>query len=901
MSGTRPPRIAETILAHSLPVNERDEVLGDMAESYARRVRRLGKRLPASTWYWRHALAIPARLWWRRASMSLGTHELRHTVRGLLRSPGFTAVAVLSLGLGIGANTAIFSVVRSVMYTPLAVDDPEELSLVYYERPRVERVMQFNSSSDSHPETGAALESNYSYPIYERMKAAAGSSVEMLAYNFARNLAVVIDDRPAIAAAGLMVSGDYFSTLQLSTIVGRPLDESDDRPDAPRVAVISYGFWQRVFGRDLSVVGRLANINGSPFEIVGVTAPGFNGLSPGGFFPPTDITVPLSTQTAVAARWTPEDGSLFTSEDIFWVRIIARVPAGESTAPIEEAMTAALRESLLSTSTIAVEDAEGANVRFIDGSRGLDSLRRDTQKPLSILAGVVAMVLLIACVNLASLMLARGAARQHELAVRRALGAGRLRLMRQLFLESVVLAGAGGLAALLLALWSGPALTAALTAGVGRMSVRFQLDWFLLATVALVSFFAAVLCGFLPALRLTRSVAYDQLRTRGVGEAGSRFTLGRVLIAAQIAVSIPLIVGAGLFLRTLGNLGDVDLGFDARDLVIFRIEPTMVTTDTERIAAIYRDVLTGLEALPGVNSATLLENALLIGWISNTNVSIDGEEKGMYMNAIGPRFFETMGIPLLSGRTIVPTDGAGAPFVMVVNETAERQLFDRRALGRIVDNNGVEYEVVGVVADFKYNSLQEEITPTFYDSHLQRRMHSGHVLVRTSIPADRLERSIHEIVARADPGLPVTGLRSQMAQIESAMSRERVFARLLAIFGAFALLVACIGLYGVTSFAVARRRAELGVRLALGARPSQILWLVLRSVLVVAAIGLAVGLMAAYLVGPVVDSMLYGLEPTDTATLVGAAMVMFAVALLAAWFPALRAARTDARIALSQD
>jgi len=898
---SNPPRIAQVLLAHSLPVREREEVLGDMAESYARRVQRHGGRLRAAMWYWRHALAIPARLWWRRASMSLSAHEVRHAVRGLLRSPGFTAVAVLSLALGIGANTAIFSVVRSVLYTPLAVDSPGELSLVYWERPTMQGVQQYNSSGGTDPVTGVRLSSNYSFPIYERLRQAAGLSVELLGYNFVRQLAVVVDDQPAAVAAGMMVSGDYFSTLRLSTILGRPLYESDDRPDATRVAVISYRFWQRAFGGDTSVVGRRANINGTPFEIVGVTGPGFNGLSPGGFFPPTDISVPLSAQTAVVPTWTPDDGSLFASEGIYWVRIIARVPEGTSSAPIEEAMTVAFRESLISTSTVVPEDAEGANIRFVDGSRGLDSLRRDTKRPLAILAGVVAVVLLIACVNLASLMLARGAARQHELAVRRALGAGRLRLMRQLLLESLVLAAAGGVAGLGLALWSGPAITAALTVGLGQVAVDFQLDWALLGTVAIVSLAAAVLCGLLPALRLTRRDTYDHLRNRGVGDGGSRFTLGRMLIAAQIAVSIPLIVGAGLFLRTLGNLGNVDLGFDSSNLVIFRINPSLVTTDTERVAAIYRGVLDGLEAVPGVSSATLLENALLSGWTSNTTIKVEGEDVNMDMNAIGPGFFETMGIPMLSGRTILPTDGVNAPLVMVVNETGDRQVFEGRSLGRIVLRAGREYEIVGVVADSKYDSLQDEVTPTFYDSHLQRRLRSAHVLVRTSIPADRLERSIDEIVARVDPGLPATDVRSQTAQIESSTSRERIFARLLAIFGAFALLVACIGLYGVTSFAVARRRAEIGVRLALGARPPQILWLVLRSVLVLAVVGLVVGLVAAYLVGPVVGSMLYGLEPTDTVTLAGAALVMFAVALAAGWFPALRAARTDALIALSRD
>jgi predicted permease len=830
-----------------------------------------------------------------------GGNELRHAARSLVHSPGFTTVAVLSLAVGIGANAAIFSVVRSVLFTSLAVERPGELRLVYYERPSLENVSNYSASSDAHPFTGATIHSNYSYPIYQRLHDASGSAVEVAGFNFSRQVAVVVEGRPALSATGMLASGDFFSTLQPRFALGRPFDESDDRPDAPRVAVITHAFWQRAFGGDRSVVGRVIRVNGAPFQIVGVTEPGFNGLSPGGFFEPTEIIAPFATQEAFAPRWNPAQGSLRSSDSIYWVRVIARVPQGVATLPLEEAMTAVLRQSLLETSVIDSGDAGEAHVRFIDGSRGLDSLRREARRPLALLAAVVATVLLIACVNLASLMLARGAARQQEIAVRRALGAGRLRLMRQLLLESLMLAGAGGALGLLLSLWGAPVVTGALTASIGRVAVRFQLDWRLLGSVALVSLMAAVLSGMLPALRLTRREGHEHLRTRVVGDGGSRFTLGRVLIAVQIAVSIPLIVGAGLFLRTLDNLGRVDLGFDADDLIIFRIDPTTVTDDGERVTAIFRGVLRQLEDLPGVSGATLVENALLSGWTSNTRVTIDGDQASMYMNAVGPRYFEIMGIPLVAGRTILPTDDARAIPVVVVNQTAQRELFGGNALGRTIRGNGEDYEVVGVVADSKYDSLQREVAPTFYDPYPQRGLRSAHVVVRTALPLEQLEGPISDIVARADPGLPINDLLSQTTQIRTATSRERVFARLLSLFGAFALLVASIGLYGVTSFAVARRRPEIGVRLALGARPPQVLWLMLRSVVVLAIIGLIVGLTAAYLVGPVVASMLYGLEPTDPLTLAGAGLVMLAVAVTAGWLPALRAARTDALIVLSRD
>jgi predicted permease len=896
------------LLAHALPIHERDEILGDMTESYTQRARRQGGRNAARLWYWRQAIAIPARLRWRRIRGGASSHELRQAARGLAASPAFTAIAVLSLSLGIGANTAIFSAVRSTMYTTLPVERPHELRLAYNQRPEGIRGTSLSSSSEQHPQTGVPIHSNYTYPMYERLRAAAGPEAELLGYSFAREVAVVVGDQPATSATALLASGDYFSTLRVPMAAGRPFQMSDDRPDAPRVAVISHAFWQRVFGGDPSAVGTVLGINGTPFEIVGVTGARFNGLSPGGFFAATEITTPLASQPVIAPTWRSETGSMFTAHDYYWVRVIARV-AGPRQPALEDAMSVAFRGALLAANVIAPDNAELARVYLLDGSRGLDSLRREVQRPLTILAGAVAAVLLIACVNLAGLLLARGTGRQHELALRSALGASRLRLMWQLVLESLLLAAAGGALGLVLAVWGGPAIAAALTASLGQVALHMRVDWQLFGVVTLVSLVAALACALLPALRLTRAAAAEQLRGRSFGERG-RFTLGKILIAAQIAVSIPLVVGAGLFLRTLSNLGDVELGFDAHDLVIFRIQPSMVTSDAERVATIYRGVLRQVEDLPGVSAATLVENALLSGWISNTGVRIgDGDERvGMYMNAVGPRYFETLGIPLVSGRTLLPTDDAGAPDVIVVNQTAERELFGGSAVGRVVRRGGGEngegaevLQVVGVVADSRYDTLRGETTPTFYDPYAQRGLTSAHVLVRTAIPVDRLEPTIRELVARVDAGLPVTAVRSQSEQIAVTTSRERVFARLLALFGGFALLVASIGLYGVTSFAVSRRRAEMGVRLALGARPPQVLWLVLRSVMVLTGVGLAVGLLAAQLVGPVVESMLYGLAPGDPMTLASAAAIMLAVALGAGFLPARRAARTDALIVMSRE
>lgn len=893
----RPPRLAERLATRLLPREDRDEILGDLAENHAWRARRSGS-LRAGLRYAMQAVSVPARLRWRRLQRirpDLG--ELRHVIRGLLASPGFTAVALLSLALGIGANTAILSAVRSVLYEKLPVDRPDELAFVYRTTPPTAGVSNYNSSSAEDPVSGEALASNVSMPIYESLQQAAAPSLPLAAFGFARGLSVVAGDAPAIPASGLMASGNFFSTLGLSAALGRPLTPGDDLASAPSVVVISHKFWQGALGGDPEVVGRSIRVNGAPYQIVGVTPPEFVGLSPGGFFEPTDITVPLVRQPAIQARW----GDLRGSETVYWLRLLTRLPAGTEAAPVRDAISAQIRQAMLDSGALA-EPADADDVRavLLPAARGLDSLRRTVERPLNILTGVVAVVLLIACANLASLMLARGASRRHEISVRQALGATRARLVAQLLMESLVLALAGGALGLLLAVRSGAALTAALTAGIGRVDIAFELDGGVLAIALGTSLGAALLAGLLPALRLTRSIPGTLPRARAGGDGG-RSTLGRFLVAGQIAVSIPLIVGAGLFLRTAANLAAIDPGFDPRGLMLFRVDPTTVVDGEPEAAALFDRLVQRLEELPQVSSVTLLENALISGWISNTYVDIEGEQAVMQMNAVGTRFIETLGIPLVAGRSFDGNEPSGAPAVALVNEVAARELFGGSAVGRSFRIGEREIEVVGVLADSRYSSLRYEAEPTFYDPYQQRSAARPlHVVLRFTGPAGALDGSVREAVASVDRNLPVTDLRTQEDLLRADTSRERVFMRLLGLFGVFALLIACIGLHGVTSFAVAGRRGEIGIRLAIGATPRQVLRMVLRQVVVLALVGVVFGLAVAWWLGPVVESLLYGLEPADPTVLLATVATLLAVALIAGWLPARRAARTDAVAALSR-
>ncbi|HSL72159.1 MAG TPA: ABC transporter permease, partial [Longimicrobiales bacterium] len=577
--------------------------------------------------------------------------------------------------------------------------------------------------------------------------------------------------------------------------------------------VLSHELWLRMFGGDPAAIGRTVRINGVPAEVVGVTAAGFRGLSMGGFFPQTEITLPLSAQPLVYPRFS-SDRSLFTADDVFWLRVLARVPADNSTAAVTAAFTAALRAV---PSPANAGDTQPANVKLLDGSRGAEPLRGEAAKLLYVLNIVVALVLLIACLNLASLLLARGVSRQREMAVRRALGGGRLRLVRQTLLESFVLGAAGTAGGLLLTVWArnalGAVMSSILNEAFGAVEVQLRLDPVILLVSAGLGVLAALLFGILPALRLSGLDPMTWLKQRTSG-AAPRLNAGRALIAFQIAVSVPLVAGAALFLRTIANLSTVPLGFDPTNLAVFQLDPGYTRVPESEYPRIYQQVLANVQAIPRVRSATLLENALLSGITSSTNVTLNGERKSLHMNAVGPGFLETMGMRLLAGRMPGLQDIDAAPDVGVLNETAVRELFGgRMPLGETLRAGRRDVQIVGIVSDSRYQNQRDEIAPTLYDAALQRPGWGGHhIVLRTDVPLLRLEPAIRAAVARVDSDLPVPEIRSQTALMARTSAREHVFARLLTAFGIIALLLASIGLHGVTAYAVTRRTSEIGVR-----------------------------------------------------------------------------------------
>jgi predicted permease len=743
-----------------------------------------------------------------------------------------------------------------------------------------------------------SYQSNYSYRAYVTLASHVDPDTEIFGFNFVPNVVVSIDEQPSMVVGGAVADGRYFSVLRVSMALGRPITALDDQPGAPLVAVISHRFWRRAFGGDPSAVGRMVTVNGSRAEIVGVSAPMFTGLTKGGFFAQPDITLPLRSFPFVSGRMAMRD-RLFTDETIFWVRVMARVRHDAARDRLEQALTPLFRRHL---PPAALEDARPPAIRLLPGGRGHEVVAADTRRMLLLLSGVSALVLLIACANLAGLILARGASRLRELNVRRALGAGRFELVRLVMVESLVLAFAGTTVGVIAAVWSRDGLAALFTAGAGGAArpvpVDVTLDVPLLVAAAGAACVTAAVIAAIPALLLTRSRVVGDLNAR-IGSA-PRLGAGRVLMALQIGGSMPLVAGAALLLETMANLSAVELGFEARDVVIFRFDPAVADPDAARQVKISLDVLARLGAIPGVDAATIVENPLAGGLTSGTSIAVDGVSRRILMNAVGPGFIETMGMRLIGGRQIAASDVPGAARVAMVNESAVRIIFGGAwPVGRRIGFGRSEIEIVGVVSDTRYRDRRSDVEPILFDSALQRPGYGGHHLaLRTAASPASLEVPIRQALASVNTRLPLPDLRTQTAEIAETSARERVFAQVLTVFSGFALLLAAIGLYGLTAYAVARRTAEIGLRVALGSRPAQVLWLFVRQVAWLTAAGLALGIPLALGAGRLVSAFLFGVSPDDAVSIGAAAFVLVLVSLAACVVPARRAATLDPLVAL---
>ncbi len=840
-------------------------------------------------------------------------HDVRFGLRQLGRNPGFTSVVALSLALGIGVNTAIFSLINAVMLRTLPVKAPERL--VFLDRAgRVGEDLEAVSSDN-----GSENESPFSYPAYEEFRAHADAFSSLFGFVSLGKSHMNIDGQASLAD-GELVTGDYFPGLGVSPVLGRTITREDAKPGAPRAAVISYNYWVRQFGRNPAVVGKGVMVDGVSFTIVGVTPPEFFGLQPGRS---VDVWVPLVEETRLlpyGMSSTPGGRALFTSRDWWWLIIAGRLRPGVTAQQATAQLDVLFRQSVTAGRKVALDPKDNLHIRLQPAARGLAILRQQFSKPLWILMIIVGVVLLIACANVATLLVARATVRQKEIAVGLSMGALRARLVRQLLTESVLLAGFGGLLGLLFAFWGSHTLALLMSEGSHPLELNVQPDARVLAFTAAVSVLTGILFGLAPALRATRVDLTPALKSSAgaISALGqrARWGLGKSLVVAQVALSLPLLMGAGLFVQTLGNLQSRNLGFDQHRLLLFGIDPSKDGYQGERLHDFCGQLLARLQALPGVRSATVSEVTLVSGTQDQMPIAVEGykpkpgESMGVDWNNVGPSFFATMGIRMVLGRDIDGRDTSTAPKVAVVNEAFARRFLDgRNPLGYKIDLKNpfsevpekvLVYEVVGMVQDSTYASVRDESHPTVYVPFDQMpwRPWGIHYEVRTVGDPLALVPSVRQAVRALDPNLPISNVKTQTAQIAEALTDERLFAQLSSFFGGIATMLAFIGLYGLLAYAVARRTGEMGIRMALGAQRRDILRLVMGETLVIVGVGIALGVPAAFVAIRFVQSMLFGLRPTDALTASVAAAVMILVALLAGYIPARRATKVDPLVAL---
>jgi putative ABC transport system permease protein len=833
--------------------------------------------------------------------------DLRFALRTFRRAPVFTAVAVASLAFGIGANTAVFTLTDQILLRLMPVKNPQEL---------VQLAGRGNHYGSNRG--GNAL----SYPMYKDFRGREDVFSGVLC-RFDLPMSLTFDGRTE-RVSGELVSGNYFEVLGVQPAAGRVFNQQDDlTPGGHPVAVLGYGFWKSRFAADPGVVGKTMVINGHNLEVVGVSQEGFDGVEQG---VATQVFVPVLMKGEMTPLWNDLENRRSR-----WVNVIGRLRAGMT---VEKAQ-AALQPFFHSMLEQEVREAAFANappysreqflkmaVEVLPGSQGRTDLSRNAKKPLLVLTGIAAFVLLIACANVAGLLVARAASRQKEIAVRLALGAGRMRVIRQLVAESLLLAALGGAAGVALAFFASRFLLTFLTPPDQHLTISATPDWRVLTFTILVSVGAGLVFGLLPALQATRPKLAPVLKDQAgaVTGGGAAVRLRKLLVVTQVTLSLLLLIGAGLFIRTLRELRNIHPGFTTENLIAFAVDPSLNGYSVDRTKLFYRQLLEGLQQTSGVHSAALASVPILYGWEWDSTITVEGyetkpgEDMNPFFNSISPGYFETLGIPVLTGRDFRDSDvdtlvhrvdrDTGkedkVPKAVVVNHKLAEHYFEARgALGRHIGFGGdpgtkADMEIIGVIGDAKYMNVRDEVPWQVFIPFLASDFVSGMTgYVRTDMPPEQVFSMVRERVRKLDPNLPVYNLRSFETQVDRSLSAERAVASLSTMFGLVATLLALIGLYGVMAYTVARRTREIGIRMALGALQGNVLWLVMREVLILVGAGIAIGLPAAVGLSRLVESQLFGIQPHDPLTLAAATVVLALVSAAAGYLPARRATRVN--------
>jgi predicted permease len=816
--------------------------------------------------------------------------DLHYGLRALRRSPGFTAIAVLSLALGIGANTAIFTLIDAVMLRSLPVRSPNELVAIG------------DVTRPGGLSFGPGNVEVFSCPLFRRLSGQISVFSGMFASGRVDQVTVRIDGGAEEPVRGRMVSGSFFDVLGVEPALGRTFAPSEDRePGASPVVVLSHDYWERRFARDPAILGRTLKVNGAVLTVVGVGPRGFTGEVVGNT---ADIWVPLSMQAAIKPGY-----DWFQKTDINWLLLMGRLRPGVGVAQARAQIgTLAIQDAIdLAGPALSADDVREIRRKGVTvepGGQGFSALRSQVSRPLLTLMIVVGLVLLIACANIANLLLARSTSRRKEISVRLAIGASRPRLVRQLLTESILLAALGGAAGLFLA-FAGTGLILKLASGGGApVPLDVRPNPSMLAFTAGISLLTGILFGLTPALRSTRVDLAGALKESGRGVAGSSgWQLGKLLVVAQVALSLLLLVGAGLFVRSLVNLETLDVGYSRSNIAVLKVDPTASGYPVAQQLPMARRLIEHLRSIPGVTGVTVSEN----GIFGSTDSGSDGFQVEGYnptrredmiasVDQIGPHYFGVVGVPLLAGREFDDSDDIGGPHVVIVNRTLVRFYFGNRdPIGKHIVDDGTRYTIVGVAKDMKERALKSVTERRYYLPFYQitDRIYGFNFEMRTRGDAAKLLAAIRRETQSFDGDLKIVSLAPVSRLIDQSITDERLVAELSGFFGVLALLLAATGLYGVMAYATSRRASEIGLRMALGADRRDVIRMVLRETLVLVAAGIAIGLPAALAAGRLVAETLARVSASDPVTIGGATVVLLLVALVAGWVPAYRASRID--------
>jgi predicted permease len=827
---------------------------------------------------------------WGWTSLDTWLQDLRYAIRTLIASPGFAVTVVLSLALGIGANTAIFSILNAVMLRSLPVEDPHGLVKI-----------QIGESDD-----------DVTNPIWEQVRDHQQAFSGTLAYSSERfDLAAGGESR---FTEGMWVSGDFFRVLGVPAMEGRVFSADDDRRGAEPLAVISYSFWQRNLGGDAGALGKTVRLNRHLFTIVGVTPPWFTGLDVDHSY---DVAIPIACNPMLHTERNVLDSRL-----TWWLQMIGRIPAGESISQAQDRMRSIAPEIFRATVPLEIPAENQKEYRqrsfsLKPAATGFSETGAQYRTALLTLMAIVGLVLLIACANVANLLLARAAARQRELSVRMSMGAGRWRVIRQLMTESIFLSAIGSTFGFLLALWGSRLLVHMLSTTAHPLEINLSPDPRVLAFTIGVTLLTALLFGFAPAVRATKIELNQVLKesARAAVPGARRFNLSKLLVTGQVALSLVLLVGAGLFLGTLRNLLTLDAGFTRRNILLVSAEAQEAGVPEARRLSTFQEILARLQSIPGVVAAasSSIEPMGRGGWAQLSQpegfVAKSPRDTLLFLNRVSSKYFETMRTPLLLGRDFNDRDNLNSAPVVIVSESTARKFFSAaNPIGKTIGLEGgafdkyVAFQVIGVAKDAKYNRLNESPRSLAYFAAGQDPAPWSKLVfeIRSETPVEALIPAVRSAVGGVNKDIALV-FRSFETQVNESMLQPRVVASLASTFAGLALVLAMVGLYGVTAYAVTRRSGEIGIRMALGAQRTSVIWLILRDVMLLLGIGMVFGLAGSLAAGRLVTSLLYGVRPNNPAQLTGAVLTLALCTALAAYLPARRAAQLDPMNALRDE